>query len=331
MQSSDLSDEDILSEAVRILESLGPFHPDTKRSAKWRTADQLATMISERCSRYVAPGRVEDLLQKQHLAAMKAIEAGQSPSALIRRAMRPDLTTTKQLWGSTRLLGSVWPNFPKDQRQQAPGKFLPKPNGPGNRPRVFLSHCLSDTELALNLGNDLVNLGIDVWMAEIHIEYGGDIVDNVREALHETDAVVGLVTRSFIASLWCRTELHTALSSAYASYLVIDTADADLVKAFECMEILPIHAGGHNGRFDESHIRCVGTQMKDEAAITDLEKYIERAQGFACNMPSYLGGRPAIGYPGCLTVWNGPFELISLQQMATELGESAIESGAKVF
>lgn len=320
MHSFDVSDEDILKEAVRILESLGPFQSDTKRSAKWRTADQLASKMSEKFSGYVDPGRVEDILRKQHTAAMKAVEAGEEPSALIRRAMRPDLTTTKLLWGSTRLLGSVWQGFPKDKRQDTPGKFLRRPEFLENCPRVFLSHCHSDTTVAMNLGSDLVNLGIDVWMAEIHINPGEDIVANVRAALDETDALVGLVTRSFIASLWCRTELHTALSSKYASYLVIDTSENVLMKMLECMEILPGDAGNHHGRFVESHIRSVGTQMKTEAAITDLEKYIERAQGFAWNMPTYLAGRPAIGYPDCPESWHGPFKLISLDQMAADLG-----------
>jgi len=315
MHSFDVSDEDILKEAVQILESLGPFQSDTKRSAKWRTADQLASKMSEKFSGYVDPERVEDILRKQHTAAMKAVEAGEKPSALIRRAMRPDLTTTKLLWGSTRLLGYVWQGFPKDKRQDIPGKFLRRPDCLGNCPRVFLSHCHSDTTVAMNLGNDLANLGIDVWMAEIHINPEEDIVANVRAALNETDALVGLVTKSFIASLWCRTELHTALSNKYASYLVIDTSENVLMKMLEFMEI-----GDHHGRFEESHIRSVGIQMKTEAAITDLEKYIERAQGFAWNMPTYLDGRPAIGYPDCPESWHGPFKLISLDQMAADIG-----------
>jgi hypothetical protein len=183
IQSFDLSDEDILKEAVRILESLGPFQSDTKRSAKWRTADQLASEISEKFSGYVDPGRVEDVLRKQHMAAMEAVEAGEKPSALIRRAMRPDLTTTKLYWGSTQLLRPVWPGFPKDKRQDIPGKVLWRPECLGNCPRVFLSHCHSDTRVAMDLGKDLVNHNIDVWMAEIHINFGEDIVANVREAL----------------------------------------------------------------------------------------------------------------------------------------------------
>ena len=320
IHSFDVSDEEILKEAVRILESLGPFQSDTKRSAKWRPADQLASKISEKFSGYVDFGRVEDILRKQHSAAMKAVEAGEEPSALIRRAMRPDLTTTKLLWGSTRLLGTVWQGFPKDKRQDIPGKFLRRSECLGNCPRVFLSHCLSDTTVAVDLGNSLANLGIDVWMAEIHINPGEDIVANVRAALNETDALVGLVTRNFIASLWCRTELHTALSSKYASYLVIDTSDNVLMKMLECMEILSGDVDDHHGRFEESHIHSVGTQMKTKAAITDIEKYVERAQGFAWNIPTYLSGRPAIGYPDCPEYWHGPFKLISLDQMAADLG-----------
>jgi hypothetical protein len=102
--------------------------------------------------------------------------------------------------------------------------------------------------------------------------------------------------------------------------LVIDTSENVLMKMLECMEILPGDDGDYYGRFEESHIRSVGTQMKTDAAITDLEQYIERAQEFAWNMPTYLAGRPAIGYPDCPESWHGPFKLISLDQMAADLG-----------
>lgn len=318
-QIRQLSDEEILEEAVRILESLGPFEPETKRSDKWRTADQLASEISEKFSEDVDVKRVEDVLRKEHLTAMQAVEAGQVPPALIRRSLRPDLTTAKLLWGSTKHLGPVWSSFPKDKRQDRPLKFLRTQNLPANSPRVFLSHGFSDTAVAMKLGNDLLSLNLDVWMAEIHIEYDADIVASVERALHESDALVGFVTKSFMASLWCQTEMQTKLTGGYPSYLVIDTSDNQLMTALGCMEILSGGGGEQQWRFEETHIRSIANQLKTEAPGIDLENYTVLAGQFARNMPTYLGGRPAIGYPECPESWPGPFELISLDQLAADL------------
>ena len=318
-QIRQLSDEVILQEAAEILERLGPFKTDAKRSEKWRTADQLACEISEKFSEDVDGKRVEDVLRKEHLAAMQAIEADQVPSARIRRALRPDLTTAKLLWGSTRHLRPVWRGFPKDNRQDIPVESPRTQNLPGNSARVFLSHSLSDTTVARKLNEDLLNLNLDVWMAEIHIEYDADIVASVQRALDESDALVGFVTKSFMASLWCQTEMQTKLTSGYPSYLVIDTSDNQLMTALGCMEIPSGVGGEQHWRFEETHIHSIANQLKTEAPGTDLEKYIERAGQFAWNLPTYLGGRPAIGYPECPESWHGPFELISLDQLAADL------------
>ena len=316
-QIRQLSDEVILQEAARILKDLGPFKPETKRSDKWRTADQLAFEISEKFSEDVDGERVEDVLRQEHLAAMQAVEAGLQPSALIRRAVRPDLTTAKLLWGSTLHLEPVWRGFPKDKRQDKPVESPRTQNLPANSPRVFLSHGLSDTTVARKLNDDLLNLNLDVWMAEIHIEYDADIVASVKRALDESDALVGFVTKSFIASLWCQTEMQTKLRSGYPSYLVIDTSDNQLMTALG--EIISGVGSEQQWRFEETHIRSIANQLKTEAPGIDLEKYIERAGQFASNMPTYLGGRPAIGYPECPESWRGPFELISLDQLAADL------------
>ena len=73
--------------------------------------------------------------------------------------------------------------------------------------------------------------------------------------------------------------------------------------------------------FEDSRVRSLGNQMRTAGGLSeiDIEQYIERAQGFAFNMPAYLGGRATIGYPDCPESWNGPFELVSLDLMAAAL------------
>ena len=59
-------DQALLDECVKILDALGPFEEDAKRSAKWRTADQLADALSTALSAPVMPGQVTRVLGKVH-------------------------------------------------------------------------------------------------------------------------------------------------------------------------------------------------------------------------------------------------------------------------
>src|SRR5687767_3007418 len=100
----------IIVRLTTILESLGPFADDAKRSSKWRTADQLATELHEQ-GIDVDSSRIEELLKSVHRTDLDRVAKGKVPQSPVRRAMRPDLTTTKLLWGSTKHLGYVWKDF----------------------------------------------------------------------------------------------------------------------------------------------------------------------------------------------------------------------------
>src|SRR5262249_13875965 len=160
----------------------------------------------------VESSRIEATLRRLHSEDFDRVSKDLRPQSRVRRAMRPDLTTTKLLWGSTKHLGHCWKGFPRDLRTDVPGELI---ENSGSSMRVFLSHCHVDGAKAVGIARQMSAIGVSAWLAEIRIEYGGDIVEKVRMALHESDAIVGLVTRSFIGSLWCRTELETALRSAY--------------------------------------------------------------------------------------------------------------------
>lgn len=76
------------------------------------------------------------------------------------------------------------------------------------------SSCLTRTRIpisALRLAETLADMGIGSWMFETKINLRSDIADSVREAVTRAEAVVVLVTRQSIASLWVLTEMHTCL------------------------------------------------------------------------------------------------------------------------
>ena len=81
---------------------------------------------------------------------------------------------------------------------------------PEGAPHVFLSHASDDRSTAHRLAEALAAMQVGSWRFESHIDQRGYIADCVRKAIPEADALVALVTRNSVASLWVLTELHTA-------------------------------------------------------------------------------------------------------------------------
>lgn len=299
------TDDDVLQSVVSVLDKLGPFADDTPRSAKWRTANQLAAEVQGRLHVEVSPRRIEAILSKRHSGDVEAVYRGETPSSPIRRAMRPDLTTTEALWGSTRYLGHVWPGFPPDARTDRPVD-TGDAGAVAARFRMFLSYCQGDSKKARELANSLTGLGIDCWMAELRIDQDQDIVTLVREALLESDALVALITRRFVGSLWCRTELHTALSNASPSMLVLDATDVRMVELMGSLYTATEADGsGSATRFGSRELSAIAEEIVQSGDYESVEKYTERAQGFAYHIPDYLGGRSVVNYPGKASLVKG--------------------------
>lgn len=307
-------DQQILSSATEILDSLGPFTDASKRSERWRTAKQLSMMISQKLVRFVSPERLEELLKNVHMNAVERLDKGENPNTPIRRAMRPDLTTTELLWGSTLHLGQVWKGFPRDLKQDQPGTFYEAADLSIDAPAVFISLSHYDLDRGKELARKLVSLDVNCWLAAINIEFGGDIVEHVREALYECDAIVGFVTRRFICSLWCRTELHTSLSRQSAAYLVLDTSDELLLELFRHRDTAGVDTGIEycEPKFNVEILKQMAVEIYGNNQA-QVEKYLNRAQDFATKLPHYLGDNPVFCFPSCpeesfSTVELAPFE-----------------------
>lgn len=95
---------------------------------------------------------------------------------------------------------------------------------------MFLSHAGDDASTALRLAESLAAMRVGVWRFETHIEQRGDIAECVHSAIAESDALLGLVTRTSIASLWVLTELHTSLKMEKTVALVVDADDPLLLQ-----------------------------------------------------------------------------------------------------
>jgi len=308
MEDSPMSvpnNEVVLQAAVSVLEELGPFAEDARRSQKWRTADQLAAELRTKLHPDVSAEQITAILSDVHRSDVEAVNRGEKPTSPVRRASRPDLTTTQLLWGSTRHLGYVWKGFPADARIDRPEDFGDISSA-GAKYRVFVSYCHADSVKARDLATVLAKHGIACWMAELNVNQGEDIVTAVREALHESDALVAFVTRRFVGSLWCRTELHTALHGAYPTLLVLDAADRPLVELMASRSTATEPDGGEGAmRFGSRELSAIATELAEAGDYESAEEYIARAQGFAHNLPDYLGGRSFVSCAGAGAVVDG--------------------------
>ena len=67
----------------------------------------------------------------------------------------------------------------------------------------------------------------------------GKIAECVRSAIAEADALVALVTRTSVASLWVLTELDTSFEQQKTVALVIDAEDTLLLQLLESLPQSP--------------------------------------------------------------------------------------------
>ena len=78
-------------------------------------------------------------------------------------------------------------------------------------PKVFVSYSHADKEFAQKLAEDLIELGIDIWIDKWEIFPGDSIIDKIySEGLENTDIILILLSTSSIESKWVKEELNVA-------------------------------------------------------------------------------------------------------------------------
>ena len=78
---------------------------------------------------------------------------------------------------------------------------------------VFLCHASEDKHsIVRSLHEGLTKSGITCWLDEAEVRWGDSIVEKVQEGLRESQFVIVVLSKTFLAKPWPRRELAAALS-----------------------------------------------------------------------------------------------------------------------
>ncbi len=322
--ASDIREYDceIINQVAVILAAIGPFSKETPRKDKWRTTEQLQSLLRTCFGKHVEVDELDCLLSDYEAIYRGRMNRGILPAAKIRRAVYPDRTTALPLWGSTEYHGQPWPEQPDAHRTDPPDDLPSALRVPADSPRVFLSHTHRDTEQAIHLAKALAKEGIGAWMYEVNIEARDNIAQCVRAAIKSTACCVALATRESIASLWVLTELHTTLENDGHVALVIDTTD-DLL--LDLLKSLKFHHPEQN--FDDSVEYCTDTlerllaDYSSRATATRAARYPSQVKDFLASLPTYLNHltEPAFTFPEIPVTWVGAIQMASIEQLVEKV------------
>ena len=318
--------EELLSRIAGLLDAIGPFPSGAKRNEKWRTTDQLANELGLFGRDAVA--RLDHVLRHHEAEGLERLETGLSPERVVRRAKYPDRTTALPLWGSTRHHGQPWSGQRPDRSD--PAEDLPSSLAvPEGAPHVFLSHASDDAPTALRLAGALSAMRIGSWRFETHIDQREEIAECVRAAIAEADALVALVTRTSIASLWVLTELHTCLETQRAVALVVDADDPLLLQLLESARFDdPDKEFDLSVNYDRDVVRLLRQDHAGRQSQSRTDRYEAQVRDFMATLPRYLGSvssdghriwKPALAFPSPPVRWSGFIALVSLHDLARRL------------
>ena len=77
---------------------------------------------------------------------------------------------------------------------------------------VFISHRGSDTNLAEQLANEIINAGHQVWLDEWNIGLGDSIIERMNEGLTGSSYVIICYSTTGVTSSWMGREWMSALA-----------------------------------------------------------------------------------------------------------------------
>src|SRR2546423_14120514 len=111
------------------------------------------------------------------------------------------------------------------------------------QPQVFLSFAYGDRELARDISAKLAAAGVDVVQMDT-LEPGGQYTDNVRGALHDSNAVVVVLSdvsrrREFPASVLF--EIGAAAGADKPIFVIVEDMTAKLPFNISHLHVLPVN------------------------------------------------------------------------------------------
>lgn len=322
------SDAELLTRVAELLDTLGPVSSGATRAEKWRTTDQLANEL--RLFKADDVDRLDRVLREHEAQGIERMEAGMAPERVVRRAKYPDRTTALPLWGSTNTncRGQPWIGHRPDRTDRAED-LPPELAVPAGAPRVFLSHTHEDASIAVSLAKDLATMSVGSWRFEADIEHGHDIAHCVRAAITESDALVMLVSRSSIASLWILTEMHTARSGNKAVVLVVNTEDTLLLQLLESAVFqYPDEDFDQTVHCDTDVMQLLMEDYERGHTESRNMRYVAQAKDFMATLPTYLGSivpgrsrvwRSMLAFPRLPPQWKGFLEMEPLSELPGRL------------
>lgn len=85
----------------------------------------------------------------------------------------------------------------------------------GNKKRVFLSYSSLNKDFATWIATDLKRARYQVWFDSWEIDGGHNIIDEIGIGIEKADALVMLVSKSYINSAMCKTEWQSYFMTKY--------------------------------------------------------------------------------------------------------------------
>ena len=76
---------------------------------------------------------------------------------------------------------------------------------------IFISYSHVDASFVDKLATALVKQNASVWVDRWELNVGDSILSRVQEAIHESDALLVVLSKASVASEWCKKELNAGL------------------------------------------------------------------------------------------------------------------------
>ena len=95
---------------------------------------------------------------------------------------------------------------------------------------VFISHSSLDKKFIRELLPHLTAAALPVWFDEVNIDVGDHIANEVESGIYDARAVIFFVTKNFLASKWCKSELDSfkARLRSKGDVKIISIIDSDV-------------------------------------------------------------------------------------------------------
>lgn len=78
---------------------------------------------------------------------------------------------------------------------------------------VFLSHSVMDVKILEEISEEFKNKGLDLYIAEQHIQPGSNLLNKIKNAIKKCDIFVVLISKNGSRSQWVQSEIGIAIAA----------------------------------------------------------------------------------------------------------------------